>query len=421
MIRSFEQIGEQIQSCVLENGLRICYLPKKGFSKTFAMLATNFGSVDSSFTLDGIRTDTPAGVAHFLEHKMFEDEDGNALQKFGETGASPNAFTSNNMTAYYFSCTSGFTRNLEILLRFVYTPYFTDENLEKEKGIIGQEIGMLDDRPGWRASVGMYEGLFATHPIRISIAGSVESIAGITPAMLKQCHAAFYSPANMALVVCGNADFDEIVQLARTLSPAQAANTAVRHYGTRCETVAQAEVIQHMAVSQPQFMLGFKDIPLATGESALRRQLLGELCCRILCGETAPLYAKLYGKRLINRQFDSGYMVFPEGAVALCSGESRDPRAARAEIEAEVRRLAAEGVDEQLFARMKKAAYGMNLRVLDDPDAYCHVQANAVLRGEDYGDFAAAYDTIEGSDVQAMLTRWAADARSTLSIIEPLV
>ncbi|MBS5280734.1 MAG: insulinase family protein, partial [Butyricicoccus pullicaecorum] len=149
-----------MQQTVLDNGLKIYYIPKPGFSKTFAMLATNFGSVDASFTLDGVRYDTPAGVAHFLEHKMFEDEDGNALQKFGKTGASPNAFTSHSMTAYHFSCTDGFAENLEILLKFVFTPYFTEQNVEKEKGIIGQEIGMIEDTPDWAAFVGMYAGLY---------------------------------------------------------------------------------------------------------------------------------------------------------------------------------------------------------------------------------------------------------------------
>ena len=214
MSKVWTALRERMEERTLDNGLRVCYLPKEGFGKTFAILAANFGSVDASFMIDGQRHDTPAGVAHFLEHKMFEDEDGNALQKFARTGASPNAFTSHTMTAYHFSCTERFEENLEILLKFVFTPYFTEENVAKERGIIGQEIGMMDDTPGWQVFCGLLGGLYRNHPVRVPIAGSVDSIAQITPEVLYTCHRAFYSPKNMVLVVCGTADFDEVCRMA---------------------------------------------------------------------------------------------------------------------------------------------------------------------------------------------------------------
>ncbi|HIY53873.1 MAG TPA: insulinase family protein [Candidatus Agathobaculum merdavium] len=419
MSKVWTALRERMEERTLENGLRVCYLPKEGFSKTFAILATNFGSVDASFTIDGERHDTPAGVAHFLEHKMFEDEDGNALQKFARTGASPNAFTSHTMTAYHFSCTDRFEENLEILLKFVFTPYFTEENVAKERGIIGQEIGMMDDTPSWRLFCGLLEGLYRNHPVRVPIAGSVESIAQITPEVLYTCHRAFYSPKNMALIVCGTADFDEICRMAAQFSPAEAPEIGQRHYGDRREAVNELTVERRMAVSRPQFLLGFKDTPLAAGESRLRRALLGELAVRILCGDTAPLYAELYGKRLIGRDFDTDYMLFPEGAAAILGGESRDPEAARAAIEAETARLAREGVEQALFDRMKKALYGLWLRVLDVPEAYARQQAAAIFAGEDYADFAALCDTISPQDVQAVYARWAQRDRSSMSVIRP--
>ena len=419
MSKVWTALRERMEERTLENGLRVCYLPKEGFSKTFAILATNFGSVDASFTIDGERYDTPAGVAHFLEHKMFEDEDGNALQKFARTGASPNAFTSHTMTAYHFSCTDRFEENLEILLKFVFTPYFTEENVAKERGIIGQEIGMMDDTPSWRLFCGLLEGLYRNHPVRVPIAGSVESIAQITPEVLYTCHRAFYSPKNMALIVCGTADFDEICRMAAQFSPAEAPEIGERHYGDRREAVNELTVERRMAVSRPQFLLGFKDTPLAAGESRLRRALLGELAVRILCGDTAPLYAELYGKRLIGRDFDTDYMLFPEGATAILGGESRDPEAARAAIEAETARLAREGVEQALFDRMKKALYGLWLRVLDVPEAYARQQAAAIFAGEDYADFAALCDTISPQDVQAVYARWAQRDRSSMSVIRP--
>ncbi len=419
MSKVWTALRERMEERTLENGLRVCYLPKEGFSKTFAILATNFGSVDASFTIDGERHDTPAGVAHFLEHKMFEDEDGNALQKFARTGASPNAFTSHTMTAYHFSCTDRFEENLEILLKFVFTPYFTEENVAKERGIIGQEIGMMDDTPSWRLFCGLLEGLYRNHPVRVPIAGSVESIAQITPEVLYTCHRAFYSPKNMALIVCGTADFDEICRMAAQFSPAEAPKIGERHYGDRREAVNELTVERRMAVSRPQFLLGFKDTPLAAGESRLRRALLGELAVRILCGDTAPLYAELYGKRLIGRDFDTDYMLFPEGAAAILGGESRDPETARAAIERETARLACEGVEQALFDRMKKALYGLWLRVLDVPEAYARQQAAAIFAGEDYADFAALCDTISPQDVQAVYARWAQRDRSSMSVIRP--
>lgn len=278
---------------------------------------------------------------------------------------------------------------------------------------------MMDDTPSWRLFCGLLEGLYRNHPVRVPIAGSVESIAQITPEVLYTCHRAFYSPKNMALIVCGTADFDEICRMAAQFSPAEAPEIGERHYGDRREAVNELTVERRMAVSRPQFLLGFKDTPLAAGESRLRRALLGELAVRILCGDTAPLYAELYGKRLIGRDFDTDYMLFPEGAAAILGGESRDPEAARAAIEAETGRLAREGVEQALFDRMKKALYGLWLRVLDVPEAYARQQAAAIFAGEDYADFAALCDTISPQDVQAVYARWAQRDRSSMSVIRP--
>ncbi len=418
--KRFMALGETQFSATLPNGLRIYYYPKPGFSKTFAMLATNFGSVDESFTLDGKRYDTPTGVAHFLEHKMFEDEDGNALQKFAATGASPNAFTSHVMTAYHFSCTDRFEENLEILLRFVYTPYFTDENVEKEKGIIGQEIGMMDDTPGWQAMVGMFEGLYREHPVRRSIAGSVESIAKITKETLFTCHRAFYSPSNMVLAVVGNADFETICAMASKFSPAKSEKIGQRHYGSRRPAIARNEVSRRMAVSLPTFMLGIKDEPLAEKESRMRRGILGDIATTVLCGKTSPLYARLYEERLINASFDVEYNLFPQAACAVFGGESRDPGAVRDAVLDEAAALALHGVDEALFERVRNARYGMMVRALDEPDDFARMQVEAAFGCEEMLNFPAIFAELTARDVQDMLARWARPDRATLSVVEPL-
>lgn len=419
MTKNYSALHESMQTRTLANGLRICYLPKEGFSKTFAILATDFGSVDASFTFEGKRYDTPAGVAHFLEHKMFEDEDGNALQKFARTGASPNAFTSHTMTAYHFSCTDRFEENLEILLKFVFTPYFTDENVEKERGIINQEIRMVEDTPNWEVFVGAYEGLYRNHPVRVSIPGSGESISHITPELLYTCHRAFYSPKNMALVVCGTADLEQVCRMAEEISPQDAPEIGQRHYGERRAEVHQPVVTRKMQVSLPQCMVGFKDEPVPAGESRLRRSLIGDLAVRILCGDTSPLYAKLYEKRLLGRDFDVDYSLIPDGACAILGGESRDPAAVREALERETARLAQEGIEPKLFRRMKNALYGMRLRMLDVPDLYARQEIASVFAGEHYLDFAGLFDTIHAEDVQEMFRRWAQPNRSTMSVVEP--
>lgn len=419
MSKTYTGLRERLELCTLDNGLRVCWLPKEGFSKTFAILATDFGSVDQSFTLDGKRYDTPAGVAHFLEHKMFEDKDGNALQKFAKTGASPNAFTSQVMTAYHFTCTSRFAENLSILLQFVFTPYFTEENVAKERGIIGQEIGMIQDTPGWQTYQGLFQALYREHPARVPIIGSVESIAEITPDLLYTCHKAFYSPRNMALVVCGPADFDEICRLAEQYSPKESPCIGQRHYGRRRGRVSELQITKTMPVSQPQFLLGFRDEPLGPDENWLRRRLLGDLAVRILCGETSPLYADLYASRLVNRDFDSDYIIIPEGAAAVCGGESRNPETVCQRIRQEVARLAQEGVEKTLFTRMKNAVYGLYLRVLDAPELYARQEVSAVFHGGHYPDFAAFADTIGPQDVQHMYARWARRDQSAVSIVEP--
>ncbi len=405
---------------VTSGGLRICWLPKEGYSKTFAILATQYGSCDQSFSYLGKRYDTPAGVAHFLEHKMFEDKDGNALQKFAKTGASPNAYTSRVMTAYHFTCTERFEENLEILMKFVFSPYFTEENVAKERGIIGQEIGMLNDTPGWQVYTGLFEGVYHEHPLRVSIAGSVESIAEITPETLYTCHAAFYNPANMVLVVCGPADFDRICSIAEANSSDESPEPCVRHYGERRGTVKESLVTRKMNVSRPQFYLGFKDEPPQNGESRLRREFLGDLAARILCGDTSDLYAELYGKQLIKSDFDVGYSVLPESAMVMLGGGSPDPNAVREAIEREVERLADEGVDETLFTRMKNSVYGLYLRVLESPESCGRREVSALFGGEHYMDFASLADMVSVSDVRKMYVRWARQGRSTMSVVEPL-
>lgn len=416
---SAPELHDMMYTAQLENGLTLFYLPREGFSKTFAVFAANVGSVDSCFTVDGVRHQTTAGIAHFLEHKMFEEEDGNALQKFTGTGAQPNAFTSHTMTAYHFTCTERFEENLSTLLHFVSTPYFTDENVEKEKGIIGQEIGMLEDTPGWQSYVGVLQGLYGSHTVRTSIAGSVQSISVIDPATLYLCHKAFYSPSNMVLVVCGTCDFEQVIRMAERILPKESTRIASREYGEETRFAAQREVVREMAVSQPLFMAGWKDVPVSGAETPMHRRMAGELAAQCLCGEASPLYAELYAQGLINRTLSVDYFLFPEGACMLIDGESRDPQAVREAIQTEIGRIAREGVDTALFERVKRTTYGALVRRSDDPAEAAKLQTEAFFSGGSLFEYAQLCRDLTAESVNELLGRYTDPRVSSMAVIRP--
>lgn len=417
MIQQYSGLQEEIWSACLPNGLRVYYIPKTEFQKTFAMLAADFGSNDCCFTLDGEQHRVTPGVAHFLEHKMFEEEDGNALQKFSALGAQPNAFTSHTMTAYHFTSTERFYESLEILLRFVTTPYFTEENVAKEKGIINQEISMLDDTPSWQAYVGILQGLYANHTVRISIAGSQETIAPIDPDLLHLCHRAFYSPSNLALVVCGTCEFDRVCEIAQRVTPKESAQIANRAYGEEGLEAAIPLQVRSMAVSRPMYMLGFKD---TVPEHPYRRQIIGELAARCVCCESAPLYEHLYQQKLIDQSFDADYFTFPEGACALYNGESRDPQAVRDAILKEIQSIANHGIDPALFERARRQLLGLKLRSADDPSSICRMQAEACFTGASCFDFYEILTSVAAEEVEERIREWAKPNRASLMVIEPV-
>ncbi len=404
---------------ILPNGLRVVVIPKTGFSKSFAMLSTNYGSIDSVFEVDGKWENTPDGVAHFLEHKVFEQPDGtNALQLFSETGASPNAFTSHTMTAYHFECTEEFDRNLEILLDYVYSPYFTDENVEKEQGIIGQEIGMIEDNPHWCVYVNLFKCLYENHTINRSIAGTVQSIADITKDTLYLCHKSFYSPSNMLLCVCGDVDPQSVFDKALKLTPKESTKISDRDYGDEPKAVYKSEEQVSMAVSTPLFMLGFKD-DAPTGDK-LHYDIIAEIAASCLCSTSTAFYKELYESGIINRSFESEYMQFRGGGMLIFAGESRQPHEVRKKIEQELVRISKEGIEKKLFERVARTSYGMRIRSIDSVAGVCHSFTSAYFDESNFFDFDKIYDKITVEDVQNFLAKFIEENRSALSIVNAL-
>jgi len=417
---NFSRVGEQMYHEKLENGLNVFVFPKPGFQKGYAFFATNYGGMDMRFCLDGVWHDTPAGVAHYLEHKMFDTQEGNALQDLAANGASPNAFTSSAMTGYYFDSTEKFEENLRILLSFVSVPYFTKESVDKEQGIIGQEIGMIEDNPDWKVYTKLMAALYEHHPIRVNVAGSVESISHITAETLYACHKAFYDPANMVLCVAGDVDPEHICDVAREILPAEAGPIAEKDYGeTERSKVARGEIEIAMEVSTPIFQLGYKGDAPKLGEEGLRQELVAELALEALLGNSSPLYARLYREGLINQNFGYGYEGYPGCAFLSAGGESKDPAAVRAAVAEEVLRIGREGIDESLWQRLKKGAYGAKVRSLNSFENLCIGQAQAFFAGTDHLRFAELFGSIAKKDAEDLIANWVTQERTALSVVRP--
>lgn len=421
MITTYPRIGETVRRHTLPNGLRLCIVPKQDFRRTYAMFGTAYGGMDMRFQIDGEWLDTPAGIAHYLEHKMFDTEEGNALQMLATNGAEPNAFTSNAITCYYFSSTEKFYENLEILLSFVSVPYFTDESVEKEQGIIAQEIGMIEDNPEWQCYKRLMQALYQNSPARTPIAGSVESISHITAKTLYDCHRAFYNPANMCLVVVGDVDEEKILAMACDIFPDTKAITAARDYGDEEPLVPhEKETKCAMEVSMTTFMAGFKCPPQHGGEAQMRNNLLGDLAIDVLLGESSPLYAHLYSEGLINGTFGCSYDILPGAAYVYLGGDSCDPHKVMEAILAEAKRVADEGVDEAYYRRLKNANFGSTLKGLNSFENIAVSEVEAIFRGYDPFRFPEVFDSITREDVQDFIRENLTAERCAISIIEPL-
>ena len=415
----YERIGEAVCRETLPNGLRINIVPKRDYAKSYAFFATRYGGMDTRFCLNGKWLDTPAGIAHYLEHKMFDTKEGNALQELAKNGAEPNAFTSNAITGYYFDSTTHFEENLEILLSFVSVPYFTEESVAKEQGIIGQEIRMIEDNPDWQIYTRMMKALYAASTARTSIAGTVESISHITAETLYDCHKAFYTPSNMVLTVVGNVDPVHVVDIARRILPREGGPAIPRDYGTEPAQVAEKETKLAMEVSCPQFLTGFKCTPAEDGEGYMRQSLIGDMACDILLGDSSPLYLRLYDRGLINTSFGGAYEMMPGVAYLYAGGDSKDARAVTAEIQKEAKRLVEEGIDEDFYQRVRRASFGSNLRGLNSFENIAVSLSEGYFHGYDPFRFPQVFDTITKEDITAFLRENLTEDRAVLSEIVP--
>lgn len=417
--------GEELFYTKHPSGLDIYIIPKKDYSKSYAIFGTRYGSVDSEFVVPGESdiTSVPDGIAHYLEHKMFDQPDGsNVFDKFSKYGGNANAFTSFNITAYLFSATSDFEENLKTLLDYVQSPYYTDETVAKEQGIIGQEIRMYDDSPSWKMFFNFINCLYQKHPIKKEIAGTIESISEITADYLYKCYNTFYNLSNMSIVIVGNVDAEKTAEIIENgIKKNEPFDEPIKKiYPKEPKEIATAYTEQNMAISSPMFMMGFKDNDVnLSGKELLKKHIEITILLRMLFAEGAPIYEKLYNENLINSTFSTDYTMQPDYGFTTLEGESKDPKRLYETVQNELLKLQESGLCEADFERAKKVIWGRYIRMHNDIEDYACTFIQFLFMGIDYFDYYEAYKEVTFESVEKRFHEHFKREYSALSVINP--
>ncbi|MBB6019410.1 putative Zn-dependent peptidase [Paenibacillus sp. JGP012] len=421
----YEQLQETLYYEVMDNGLHVYVLPKSGFQKTYATFATKYGSVDNHFQVQGqAEVKVPDGIAHFLEHKMFEEPTGDIFATFASQGASANAFTSFDQTVYLFSATENINENIQTLVDFVQNPYFTDQNVNKEKGIIEQEINMYADSPDWRVYFGLIEAMYQKHPVHIDIAGTVQSIHTITKEMLYTCYNAFYHPSNMLLFVVGGVDPEQVISMIRenqAQKKYEAQGQIQRFFEPEPAQVGEARREVQLSVSLPKCLFGFKETDVGlTGKELLHRDTTTQLMMDLLFGSSTRLFQKLYDENLISDSFGHEYISSPQYAFSAVGGDTPDPDQLLKRIREEVDVIVQKGFESSDFERARKKKMGGYLRMLNSPENIASEFTRQQFRGVDFFSMLSLYETITLEDVNQRLKqhiRW--DQMAVSLVVSP--
>ena len=411
-------LGVTLYTVKHPSGLEIIVWPREKAKGVYGVFATRYGSVYNTLpTADGGIEVVPEGIAHYLEHKLFESEEGDAFLRFAETGANANAYTSFDRTAYLFSATERIPESLDILLDFVQHPYFTDETVQKEQGIIGQEIRMGEDQPSRRVLFNLLRGMYHTHPIRVDIAGTVESISHITPDLLYRCYNRYYNLHNMVLVVAGCITPEQVLDSADRMLKTAEEMEPVTFACDEPNTVPETLVEDRMPVASPLFYVGIKEPPTPqTAETQAAARVLVEL----VAGKSSPLYAQLLEEGLINDQFEIEYFCGPGYGVWLFGGESADPHKVRDRLCAEIARLRKEGIDQDTARSLCRGAYGRLVAGLDDPSDCAELVLSNRMDGLAPLAELEALAKLTADDLHSHLCHRLPVEACTLSIVHPI-
>ena len=420
----YDSLNETVYSATHRSGLKVILIKKPGFRKNYATFSTKYGSINTEFVAPGESESTKVidGIAHFLEHKVFEQPDGsNAFNDFSKYGANANAFTSFGVTNYLFSCTDYFYENLEILLNFVQTPYFTQENVEKEKGIIAQEIRMYEDDAEQKCMYNCLEAMYESHPVRINIAGSVEEIMKTTPELLYKCYNTFYHPSNMALICVGDLDEEKIYECVEKFIKQDTPHGKITQvFPTESTNVYKKHIEAEFDIPIPMFMIGFKDASVGgSGDEILKREILTSCILKTLFGKSSAFYKKLYDKGIINPAFSAFYEYEDSCGYAAFFGESENVEAVRKEIFDTVKNAEEQGIDEEAFERAKKVHCGQFMEILDHIESFGNEYMMAYHKGVNLFDYASVCEKLTVDEARARLSQLFDENRCATSVVNP--
>ncbi len=405
-----------------KSGLPVYVFPKK-LTTTVAYFAVHYGSLDSAFVKDGKPTKTPLGVAHFLEHKLFENEDGSdAFEQFAELGADANAYTTYNRTAYLFSCTENFAPALSKLLDFVTHPHFTEESVAREQGIIAEEIREYEDNPWDRCFHDLLCAIYHRHPVRENICGTAHSIKSITPEVLLRCHERFYTPSNMALVVCGDVNAEEILRIVDEAGlPEKSAPAPLRADPKEPATVKKAYTERRMQVAKPLFCIGIKDNSVSPDPLVrFRHEMCMNLLCEILFSRAGEFYNTLFEEGLLTPNFSFGYSSAESFGMTCLSGEADEPKTVLSRLHGYLDAVQKSGLDEADFERCRRTLYADELRAYDSTDEIAGRLLAFALDGTELFDCPAVLQSITKTELEVLLPTVFDKALFSMSVVNPL-
>ncbi|WP_082234137.1 EF-P 5-aminopentanol modification-associated protein YfmH [Halobacillus massiliensis] len=421
----YQQLNEKVYKEKMDNGLQVFLLSKPEMAKTYGIFTTNYGSIDQTFTPIGKDKEitVPEGIAHFLEHKLFEKEDRDVFQDFTKLGASANAFTSFTKTAYLFSATSHIEKNVNTLIDFVQDPFFSKESVEKEKGIIGQEIRMYDDQPDWRAFFGTIQSLYEKHPVKVDIAGTVESIQEITKDDLYTCYETFYHPSNMVLFIAGNFEPESMMKLIRdnqSRKTFKAAPEIKRSYPDESAAAAKAEDSITMPVTTAKTMVGVKeDVSSLTGEELLRSELLSGMILDFYFSKSGEYYEELYNADLIDDSFQFETELDRQFGFTIIGGDSRKPDELAKRIKDILHTLKEKKISKEDFTRMKRKKIGQFMRALNSMEFIANQFTHYHTLGVDLFDVLPVIESLTAEEADQYVENWIKEERITVFQVKP--
>ena len=415
-------VKEKLYIEKLENGLTIMIFPRYGIQKKFVMWSTNYGSIDNKFIAPGQEqiTEVPDGVAHFLEHKMFEQENGkNSLDTLTELGVNANAYTTTDHTAYLYECTDNFYEALDELMDYVQHPYFTDENVEKEKGIIGQEIMMYDDYPEWIVYMNALKAMYKNTPINIDITGTIETVNKIDKDILYKCYNTFYNPSNMVMFFAGEFNPEEIVvEVKKRLIKKENQGVIKRIYDAEPKEIVKKEIESKMDISIPMFVIGIKEDNIEEPSEMIKKQITMEILLNIIIGKSSKLYKQLYEEGLLQEEPTLEYEFSKIYSYALITGVSNNPKEILTKVLKTIEDLKQNGINEEDFERSKKMIYGIYIKEYNGIDNISRMFVADYFKGINSFDYIENYIQVTKEYTQKILEQVFKEEQTVLSIVK---